>query len=218
MTAGMTVDAPSPSPAGAVSSRRPPRRGRPGYDQAALVTVAAELFNQRGYDGTSMEDLAGRLGITKSAIYHHVASKEELLGLIVDRALERLDAAVDEAVSRPGRAITRLEDLVRASIAVLVDRQAVVTVLLRVRGNTATEQVALQRRRALDRAVTRLVAEAIAEGDLRAELDPATTARLLFGLVNSLVEWYRPGSGATAAEVADAVAVLAFDGLRSRRP
>jgi AcrR family transcriptional regulator len=201
----------------AAPSHPPPRRGRPGYDQASLVEVAAGLFNERGYDGTSMEDLAGRLGITKSAIYHHVSSKEELLGLIVERALEQLDAAVDHAVSRPGRAITRLEELVRASIAVLVDRLAVVTVLLRVRGNTATEQAALQRRRALDHAVTRLVAKAIAEGDLRSDLDPATTARLLFGLVNSLVEWYRPGSGATAADVADAVAVLAFDGLRSRR-
>ena len=58
-----------------------PRRGRPGYDLASVLAVAVDLFNERGYDGTSMRDLAGRLGIAKSAIYHHVAGKEELLSL-----------------------------------------------------------------------------------------------------------------------------------------
>jgi len=46
------------------------RRGRPGHDLASVLAVAVELFNERGYDGTSMRDLAARLGIAKSAIYH----------------------------------------------------------------------------------------------------------------------------------------------------
>ena len=57
------------------------RPGRPGYDLDSLLTVAVEVFNERGYDGTSMEDLSHRLGITKSAIYHHVSGKEDLLRL-----------------------------------------------------------------------------------------------------------------------------------------
>ncbi len=52
------------------------RRGRPGHDLASVLAAAVELFNERGYDGTSMRDLADRLGIAKSAIYHHVAGKE----------------------------------------------------------------------------------------------------------------------------------------------
>src|SRR4051812_10071990 len=51
----------------------PARRGRPGYDRDRLLRVAVDVFNERGYDGTSMEDLAARLGITKSSIYHHVS-------------------------------------------------------------------------------------------------------------------------------------------------
>ena len=63
-----------------------------------------------------------------------------------------------------------------------------------------------------------LVAEAERDGDIRPDVDPAITARLLFGLVNSLVEWYRPGRRATSAtELADAVCAVAFDGLRIRR-
>lgn len=49
------------------------KRGRPGYDLDSLLRVAVAAFNERGYDGTSMEDLAARLGISKSAIYHHVS-------------------------------------------------------------------------------------------------------------------------------------------------
>ncbi|WP_030107584.1 TetR/AcrR family transcriptional regulator, partial [Actinoalloteichus caeruleus] len=124
-------------------AERASRRGRPGYDLDSLLTVAVRVFNERGYDGTSMEDLASRLGITKSAIYHHVAGKEELLRLSVDRALDQLFAVVNEPEAQRGPAIDRLEYVVRRSIAVLVDELPFVTLLLRVRGNTAAERRAL---------------------------------------------------------------------------
>ena len=53
-----------------------PRRGRPGYDRETLLAVCVEVFNRHGYDATSMGTLSTHLGISKSAIYHHVASKE----------------------------------------------------------------------------------------------------------------------------------------------
>ena len=81
-------------PAPVAPSTRP-RRGRPGYDLASVLAVAVELFNERGYDGTSMRDLADRLGIAKSAIYHHVTGKEELLRLALDRALAGLAVVTD---------------------------------------------------------------------------------------------------------------------------
>jgi AcrR family transcriptional regulator len=192
----------------------PAKRGRPGYDLETLLLVAVKLFNERGYDGTSMEDLSRKLGITKSAIYHHVPSKQELLRLAVDRALGGLFGVAREAEAIEGRAVDRLEHLVRGSIAVLVEQLPFVTLLLRVRGNTKVERAALSRRREFDTIVTELVKQAEAEGDLRPDIDPAVTARLLFGMVNSLTEWYRPRSGSSAAEIADAVYKIAFDGLR----
>jgi len=192
----------------------PARRGRPGYDLESLLQVAVKLFNERGYDGTSMEDLSRKLGITKSAIYHHVPSKQELLRLAVDRALDGLFAVADEVANLEGRAVDRLEYLVRGSVKVLVARLPFVTLLLRVRGNTKVERAALARRREFDGIVTELVKLAVSEGDLRPDIDPAVTARLLFGMVNSLIEWYRPRGGSSGADVADAVYKIAFDGLR----
>jgi AcrR family transcriptional regulator len=201
------VPSPPPDP--------PPRRGRPGYDRDGLLNVAVELFNQRGYDGTSMEDLAGRLGITKSAIYHHVASKEALLGLAVDRALDGLFAVADQITADGTPAADRLQRLVRASVEVLVDELPFVTLLLRVRGNTAVERAALQRRRSFDHIVANLVADAQREGDVRTDIDPAIVSRLLFGLVNSLTEWYRPDGRPGASAIADDVTAVAFDGIRA---
>ena len=194
------------------------RRGRPGYDRESLLRVAVDVFNERGYDGTSMEDLAARLGITKSAIYHHVQGKAELLRLAVDRALDELFAVAAEPMpTGVDSATDRLEYLVRRSVDVLVAQLPFVTLLLRVRGNTEVERAALARRREFDQIVADLVRRAVADGGVRPDVDPAIAARLLFGMVNSLVEWYRPAGGHDPAAVADAVARVAFDGLRTGR-
>ena len=85
------------------------RRGRPGYDQQGILDVAVGAFNQYGYDATSMGVLADRLGLSKSAIYHHFASKDEILERALDEALSGLEGVLDEADaarvprSRPAR-------------------------------------------------------------------------------------------------------------------
>lgn len=201
-----------------MASTRAPRRtgrpGRPGYDLDSLLAVAVKVFNDKGYDGTSMDALAERLGISKSSIYHHVAGKEELLELALNRALNALFAVTVEAQATEGRYIDRLEYLVRRSVDILVAELPYVTLLLRVRGNSAVERRAMARRREFDTFVSELVTAAADEGDLNPEIDPALVARLLFGTVNSLIEWYRPRTGGSAAELGDAVVALTFDGLR----
>ena len=190
------------------------RRGRPGHSLDSLLEVAVAVFNERGYEATTMEDLAARLGVTKSAIYHHVPSKVELLRLALDRALDALFAVTEEPGARTGRAIDRLEHVVCGSVRVLAAELPFVTLLLRVRGNTEVERAALQRRREFDRIVTALVAAAERDGDVRPDVDPAVTSRLLFGTVNSLVEGYRPGGELSPEALADTVVRTAFDGLR----
>jgi len=192
-----------------VTARRTQR-----YDADSLLAVAVRVFTERGYDGTSMEQLARAAGITKSSFYHHVDSKEELLRRSLDRALDGLFGVLDEQGGREGRAIDQLEYVIRGSIRVLVDELPHVTLLLRVRGNTPVERRALERRREFDHLVTKLVLAAEEEGDLRPSLDEGLTARLLFGMVNSIIEWYRPNRALTPDKLADAVVDLALDGLR----
>lgn len=197
-----------------MSAAASPRRGPHTVD--SLLEVATRTFNDRGFDGTSMEDLARAAGITKSSIYHHVRSKEALLGQALDEALDALSAVLDEDAANEGTAADRLEHVLRRSVEVLAAELPNVTLLLRVRGNTATEQAALDRRRDLDRRVAELVERAITEGDVRDDLDPTLVTRLLFGTVNSLVEWYRPERGVSPSELAETLVALLFSGLTGR--
>ncbi|GAV42111.1 TetR/AcrR family transcriptional regulator [Streptomyces acidiscabies] len=188
---------------------------RDTYTPETLLSVAVRVFNERGYDGTSMEHLSKAAGISKSSIYHHVAGKEELLRRAVSRALDGLFAILDEEPARAGRAIDRLEHVVRRMVVVLITELPYVTLLLRVRGNTDTERWALERRREFDHRVAELLTSASLEGDVRADIDVRLATRLAFGMINSIAEWYRPDSrGAGEREVADAVTRLVFEGLR----
>ncbi len=179
---------------------------------------AIEVFNRRGYDGTSMEDLAQELGLTKSAIYHHVPSKSHLLESALNEGLDALTRVIDEARSDAveASAYDRLRTAVTQSVEVLVEHLPAVTLLLRVRGNSAAELEALRRRRMIDSSLAALVRDAVDEGSLRADIEPELISRLLFGMVNSLTEWYRPAGTQDAAAVARAVATVAFDGLAVR--
>lgn len=196
-------------------SRGPARRGRPGYDQATVLRRAIDLFNAQGYDATSIGDLAQELGLTKSAIYHHVSSKEALLSSALDEALDELSAAIDAAVTAAPvtSADQRLRSAVEASVRILANHLPAVTLLLRVRGNSEVELAALKRRRVIDEKLTTLVQAAVEEGALRDDIPPDVISRLLFGMVNSLVEWYRPGGPVDADVLARSLASLAFDGL-----
>lgn len=176
---------------------------------------AIDVFNQRGYDGTSMEDLAKELGFTKSAIYHHVPSKGHLLEAALDEGLGALSKAIEDARNADvdQSAYERLRAAVTESVIVLVNHQPAVTLLLRVRGNSPIELDALKRRRKIDADLSALVRDAVDEGALRSDIDPQLISRLLFGMVNSLIEWYKPEGPKDARAVAVALAKIAFDGL-----
>ncbi|MFF0012755.1 TetR/AcrR family transcriptional regulator [Streptomyces sp. NPDC005374] len=188
---------------------------RDTYTPDTLLSVAVQVFNERGYDGTSMEHLSKAAGISKSSIYHHVSGKEELLRRAVSRALDGLFGILDEEHARVGRASERLQYVVRRMVEVLIAELPYVTLLLRVRGNTGTERWALERRRDFDHRVAELLKAAAADGDVRGDVEVRLATRLMFGMINSVVEWYRPdGRGGSEREVTDAVAQLVFEGLR----
>ena len=189
------------------------RAGRNPYDLAAVLDIAVVAFNEFGYEATSMGTLAERLGTSKSAIYYHVTSKEDLLRLALDRAMGQLERVLTLDGAVVGHPHDRLRFVLRGAVGVLCHDLPYVTLLLRLRGNSEVERDALERRRQFDHSVATLVEEARNDGSLRADVDARTTTRLLFGMINSIVEWYRPGGAITADELADDVITVAFDGL-----
>lgn len=193
------------------------RRGRPGYDRAQVLEIAVRLFNEQGYDGTSVSSLASELGLSKAALYHHFASKEQILEIALDDALGGLESVLDGALADEGTAATRLVTVIAGAVRVLTGKLPQVTLLLRVHGNSEIERAALERRRIFDQRVAHLVGQAQQEGALRRDIRPSVTTRLMFGMINSIIEWYRPAhTSLTPEELVDDVTRVIFDGLRAR--
>lgn len=187
------------------------------YDTDQVVDVAVRVFLERGYDRASMGDIARAAGLGKSSLYHHVSGKEELLEHGLRRALDALFAALEEPDAASGRAVDRLRTMIRRTVEIMCHQHAEVALLLRIRGNTETERWVLERRRAFDRIMTDLVKEAIADGDIRDDLDPGLATRLVFGMSNSVVEWYRPGGPVRPERIVDHITAIVFDGLAHAR-
>jgi len=199
---------------------RIPNAVRPAYDVDSLTDVAVSVFSARGYDATRMEHIARAANVSKSSLYHHVQNKEELLGHALRRAVGGLTAILAEPGAQQGRSWERLEHVVRRTIEAELRFLPEVSLLLRVRGNTGVERWALDERRRYQDRLVELVGAAQAAGEIGRDVDAALFVRLVLGMSNSLVDWYRPDGTWSARQIADAVIdlVLKPAGLARQKP
>src|SRR5258705_9458056 len=93
-----------------------PTAVRPAYDGGSLPDVAVAVFSARGYDATRMEHIARAANVSKSSLYHHVSSKEELLEHALRRAVGALTAILTEPGALEGRPAERMEYVIRRTI------------------------------------------------------------------------------------------------------
>lgn len=196
------------------SERHAPRRGRPGYDRDAMLEVIVDVFNDHGYDAASLELIAQRLGLSKSAVYHHFSSKAEMLESALARVLDELDGVFGAPEATQGAAIERIRFVVRGATRVACEQRRYLVLLLRLHGNSEVELRAMQRRRDFDARLRALFELSLAEGTLREDIDPSLAERMTFGLINSVVEWYRPGGKFDAEDIAESVLLFLRGGLR----
>lgn len=186
-----------------------------GYDDQRdlILGHAAALFAHQGYVATSMNQVAAACGVSKAALYHYVRDKNELLALVAEGHVQRLAQVVAEVLAEPLAPDVRL----RALITRFVQEYA----SARNEHRVLTEDVALldpeRRERVLDvqRGVVAAFADAVCavRPALRdTELHKPMTM-LLFGMINWMFTWFRPGEPLTHEQVAPMVADLFLGGL-----
>ncbi|HZP44757.1 MAG TPA: TetR/AcrR family transcriptional regulator [Candidatus Binataceae bacterium] len=181
-----------------------------------VLDAAVRVFNRCGYEASSMNDIARATGLSKSSLYHHVASKEELLERALERAFTPLLAVFEEPAALSGSAVERLRVIIDRVTSITLEHVHEVELLQRVKGNTRTEREALRRRQKVDSAVRAIVEEAIRSGDVRTDLDPSLVTRLIFGMSNSVTQWYRADGKLTPQAIARAVSAIVFEGIARR--
>src|ERR1700759_733003 len=142
-----------------------------------LTRIAARLFAERGYQGTSLADLAEELGVQKPSLYHHIASKEDLLWEGAGEGAEAFHAALD-SIPADARATGRIRLALRGHLAVVAGQLDVATVFVREWRHLSgerRERFTAERRRYEERGRD-LFREGVEQSELRTDLDVATAA------------------------------------------
>src|ERR1051326_4950111 len=178
-----------------------------------LTRIAARLFAERGYQGTSLADLAEELGVQKPSLYHHIASKEDLLWAVAQEGAATFHAALD-AIPARAPATERIRLALRAHLAVVSQQLDVATVFVRewrhLEG-ARREQFVTERRRYEER-IRELFREGVEGSELRTDLDVATAALLFLSAANWAYTWLK--AGRDTDQLADRFFDLLVDGMR----
>ena len=178
-----------------------------------LTRIAARLFAERGYQGTSLADLAAELGVQKPSLYHHIASKEDLLWEVAWEGAEAFHAGLD-AVPADVPAVERIQLALRAHLAVVAGQLDIATVFVRewrhLEGERR-ERFVVERRR-YEARIRDLFREGVEGSELRTDLDVSTAALLFLSAANWAYTWLRPG--VDTAELADRLYAALLDGMR----
>jgi AcrR family transcriptional regulator len=178
-----------------------------------LTRIAARLFAERGYQGTSLADLAKALGVQKASLYHHIASKEDLLWDVAWEGAEAFHAALD-GVPADAPAAERIRLALCAHLAVVSGQLDVATVFVREWRHLSAErrQRFIAERRRYEERIRELFRAGVEESQLRTDLDVATAALLFLSAANWAYTWLRPG--APTDELADRLYAALLDGMR----
>jgi AcrR family transcriptional regulator len=178
-----------------------------------LTRIAARLFAEQGYRGTSLADLAEALGVRKPSLYHHIDTKEDLLWEVAWDGANAFHAALD-AVPAEAPAAERIRLALRGHLGVVAGQLDVATVFLRewryLEGERR-EAFRAERRRYEER-IRELFREGVEGSQLRTDLDVATAALLFLSAANWAYTWLRAGSD--TGELADRLYGALLDGMR----
>jgi TetR/AcrR family transcriptional regulator, cholesterol catabolism regulator len=185
-----------------------------------ILRTAARLFQQRGYDATSMNDVAAALKLSKGGLYHHFQSKDEILFEIMNHAME----ITQERVLAPVRIIADPEDRLRALIrlhieVVLSPRDREITVMLH--ENHPLPPALRKRINSRKKEYIHFVESLIAEVQMKAQrarqakfaVSPRAAAFALLGMINWIYQWYKPEGVLQANNLVPQFTDLVFGGI-----
>jgi AcrR family transcriptional regulator len=189
------------------------------YKRERILQEAVRLFYERGFTGTTLDDIAGALGVTKPFIYTHFKSKVELLGAICVPTIEMSVAAATAAVESPGPASMRLRKLITDFTGVVMRRQANIAVYFReeMHMDTVTRADIDAKRGHFDRILSNLLREGAASGEFNVP-DINLTALAIGGMISWAYTWYRPNGRLGVEELSVRMADIAAQMVGLHQP
>jgi AcrR family transcriptional regulator len=178
-----------------------------------ILRAAARVFRRLGLSATGMREIADEADLSPGNLYYYFSGKDEILLFCQERTLERLLAAVEEALAGSGSCAGRLRSLMSAHVHCMLDELEGATAHLEVEAlPEAMRAGVIGKRDAYERAVRGLVAEGVKRSEF-AQTDPTLVTRAMLGAVNWTARWYRPEGPRSVAEIADSLSEYLVRGL-----
>ena len=169
----------------------------------AVLSAAAQLFNERGFHATSLDDIAARLGVSKPTLYYYVKNKEEILLGCVRQGLQLMLDGIEVSRSAGGSALDQLTACMQVYARIVTQDFGMCLIRVGEEQISAPNRAELRRIKAeIDHEFRRLVAQGVEEGSL-APCDPKMTAFVIGGALSWIGRWYQPGGEYSPQQVAE---------------
>ena len=193
-----------------------PRAAAGSRRKEEIIRIATELFHEKGYHETSLDDIAERVGFSKPAIYYYFNSKDDILFEIVDRIVADALERIREIANRPGSAADRLHALLTENTKVILENLEANTVFYNSRGLLTPEREhdVREREREYTAVVRDLYVEGVRAGELR-DIDPSVVTATLLGASIWTYQWFDPNGRLPKDQVAREVADMLMSGVRA---
>jgi len=184
---------------------------------AEIMAAAIQLFKDKGYHATSMQDIADAVGLQKGSLYHYISSKEDLLILIIREALAQYISNLEEIARSNLPPRDKFAEAVRHHLKGIATNLGMLTVFLREAHALTPEQRAIVDRetRRYNELVEGIYQEGVAQGVFR-PLNPKLVCRTVLGACNWFYRWYRPDGPLSLEEMADFFVDVLFRGIEAR--
>jgi AcrR family transcriptional regulator len=185
-----------------------------GKRASHVYRIAAEIMCQKGYEGTSMNDIAEAAGLTKAGIYHYIRGKEELLFEIMTYAMDNLDQRIVAPAQELADPEKRLRAIVESHTRSLLEGVGAITIVLEeMPALTPTHRRVIKaRKRTYFDFIRQTLQELESEGKLR-DINPTTATFSLLGMILWISRWYRRDGKLSAEEVLKDYVDIAINGL-----
>ncbi len=179
-----------------------------------ILEAAAQVFRQKGFHGASMQDIADAVNLQKASLYHHVTSKQEILLLLLDRALELLLDRICTITEQQIPLDKKLRLMMREYMKILVENQDLAAVLLFEHRSLERKQHArhVPNRDRFEQLWKDVLTDGVKTKVFKCD-EPAIATRALLGLMNWTMTWYNPDGPLTIEQVADQYSNMMLNGL-----
>ncbi len=179
-----------------------------------ILDTAATMFAEKGFDGTSIADIANRCGVSKALLYHYYDSKDALLYDMLHSHCQLLVGTANDALKRADQPQNQLQSLVRALMNLYMDSRNKHIVLLNDLHCLSAEQQSNIKR--LEKSILQIIKDILEK--LRPDLtEPMRTslAMYLMGAINWTYTWFKPNGPFSAGEFADVATSVFLNGIQS---